>query len=216
MTFANKISIAAPLIFASLFVWAGDDVFGELALVAEYEKRALEVPNLSPGDKCPVSEGSNQIVSPAHDYIFGAGGYFFGSGPVYFTLAWKPADRSQGIFDVDRRMPRAPEGYWLKTPWIMNPAYEGNALVRGVRIGSDVPEQVVFRGPDPVGPAMILQSKDIAHWTNQTPRELQQKLGEKWGFWPTSMILPGPGCYAVQIDTEENSDLVVFEFSRPK
>jgi hypothetical protein len=31
-----------------------------------------------------------------------------------------------------------------------------------------------------------------------------------WSFWPTSMYLPGPGCYGVQIDTLQGTDTVVF------
>jgi hypothetical protein len=32
-----------------------------------------------------------------------------------------------------------------------------------------------------------------------------------WSFWPTSMWVPGPGCYGVQIDTLAGTDIVIFE-----
>jgi len=31
-----------------------------------------------------------------------------------------------------------------------------------------------------------------------------------WSFWPTSMYVPRPGCYGVQIDTPQGMYIVVF------
>ena len=77
------------------------------------------------------------------------------------------------------------------------------AVVRGARIGVAVADQILFRG---WGPALVLHSIDPSR-----SLEWERRVGAMWGFWPTSMILPGPGCYAIQIDTESKSDIVVFE-----
>ena len=47
-----------------------------------------------------MSVGSNEVVSSTHPYIFGAGGYFFGNGPVYVGLAWKPTDSAEAVFEL--------------------------------------------------------------------------------------------------------------------
>ena len=114
-----------------------------------YEERTLKLPQIALETKCPVSVGGNDIVSSAHQYIFGAGGYFFGAGLVYFALSWKPVDRAEGQFQLIDRMPRVANGYRLKTPWIMHPDYEGEALVRGARTGVAVADQILFSGPGP-------------------------------------------------------------------
>ena len=172
-----------------------------------YSDRPLRLPHIESETECPVSVGSNEVVSSTHPYIFGAGGYFFGNGPVYVGLAWKPTDSAEARFELVDRMPRVAGGYRLKTPWIMDPKYQGAALVRGARIGSAESGQILFQSPQATGPALVLRF--------QVPGTLvsaaQLEAGGHWGFWPTSIVIQGPGCYALQIDTELGSDIVVFE-----
>lgn len=66
-----------------------------------YIDRALNLPELDAHGKCPISIGDNNVVSSEHAYIFGAGGYFFGSGPVYLALSWKPGDRAEAWFELN-------------------------------------------------------------------------------------------------------------------
>lgn len=158
----------------------------------------MKLPEQAMGANCPVSVGANDVVSSEHQYVAGAGGFFFGRGPVYVGLNWKPRDREEAYFDLDR-VPIVPDGYRLKTAFIMDPAYDGEALVRGSGIGKSANREILFNGgPQANQPAMILRSGD-------------RKVDALWGFRPSSMILPEPGCYAIQIDTEMNSDIVVFE-----
>jgi hypothetical protein len=105
-------------------------------------------------------------------------------------------------------MPRVSQGYGLKTPWIMDPEYKGEALVRGARIDSAESDQILFHGPEGHGPALVLRFQNPG--TLVSPAQLRQ-VDTVWGFWPTGMVVPGPGCYALQIDTEAKSDIVVFE-----
>jgi hypothetical protein len=172
-----------------------------------YEERPMRLPQLGSKAECPVSVGSNTVVSSTHSYIFGAGGYFFGNGPVYLALAWKPADRAEARFELVDRIPRLQEGYRLKTPWIMDPEYQGVALVRGARLGTAESDRILFQGPLSIDPALVLRFQNPG--TLVSPEQLD--AGGRWGFWPTSMVLPGPGCYALQVDTELGSDIVTFE-----
>jgi hypothetical protein len=89
----------------------------------------------------------------------------------------------------------------------MDPEYQGAALVRGARIGSAESDLILFQGPQPTGSELVLRFQDPG--TLVSPAQFQ--AGGRWGFWPTSMVVPGPGCYALQIDTESSSDIVVFE-----
>lgn len=179
-----------------------------------YSSRPLKLPQIAPGAQCPVSIGSDDVVSSAHEYIFGAGGYFFGSGPVYVGLAWKPRNRAEARFELIEDMPRVSQGYRLKTPWVMEPEYEGELLVRGARIGPAGTRPILFRVPQqPVGPAMVLRSK--VPGTYVPPAQARQ-VDAVWGFWPTSMFIPEPGCYALQMDTKSKSDIVVFEVTQEK
>jgi hypothetical protein len=205
MTLSTTLSLTGLLtLIASI---SGAQTLADPGSESSYSYRPLRLPHIEFKSACPVSIGSNGLVPSTHPHIFGAGGYFFGKGPVYVGLGWKPADRAEARFELVERMPRVPQGYRLKTPWIMDPQYEGEVLVRGARIGSNIPAQVLFDGPQATGPALVLRSRNPGTFT--TPAQLE--AGQHWGFWPTSMIVPARGCYALQIDTESGSDIVVFE-----
>ena len=212
MTYKKQNSLTLALVVVAIATWAAQGMTAQDSPLSDYMTRPLTLPQLEPRAACPVSVGANDVVSSAHGYIFGAGGYFFGSGPVYIALAWKPSDRPAGYFDLDR-VPTVPEGFRLKTPWIMHPAYDGNALVRGAQIGTDTVREILFNGGPSFEPNLVLHSADRP----ETNSYLENgKIEVVWGWWPTNMILPEPGCYAVQIDTEKNSDIVVFEATPPE
>jgi len=207
VTYKKQNTLTLTFVAVAIATWAGQGVTAQDPSLQDYTKRPLTLPQLEPGASCPVTVGANDVVSSAHGYIFGAGGYFFGTGPVYIALAWKPRDRPEGFFDLDR-VPTAPEGYRLKTPWIMHPAYDGEALVRGSQIGKKKPREILFNGGPSFEPTLILRSADRSKSNSYLE---DGKIDVVWGWWPTSMVLPEPGCYAIQIDTKTNSDIVVFE-----
>ena len=180
-----------------------------------YIDRTLNLPTLDGNDECPIGTGDNNVVSSDHGYIFGAGGYFFGNGPVYLALSWKPWDRAEAYFELDPRT-LTPDGYRLKTPWIMHPDYDGQALIRGAQIGSDSPDEILFRESTQAARTtanMVLHSEVTG---TRVSAEQRSAVDATWGFWPSSMILPKSGCYAIQIDTEHGSDTVVFEATAPE
>ena len=205
MTSSTALGLTGPI--AALALIAVVQTSAAPASESGYSDRPLRLPHIESSTECPVSVGSNAVVSSTHPYIFGAGGYFFGNGPVYVGLAWKPADRAEARFELVDRMPRVSEGYRLKTPWIMDPKYQGAALVRGARIGSVESGRILFQGPEATGPELVLRFQ--VPGTLVSPAQLEE--GAHWGFWPASMVVQGPGCYVLQIDTELGSDFVVFE-----
>ena len=212
MTYKKRNTLTLALIIVAISTWAAQGMTAQDPPLSDYMDRPLKLPQIAPGTACPVSVGANNLVSSAHGYIFGAGGFFFGTGPVYVALAWKPRDRPEGYFDLDR-VPTVPEGYRLKTPWIMHPAYDGEALVRGARIATAAIREILFNGEPHFQPTLILRSADRP----KTNSYLEDgKIDAVWGWWPTNLVLPEPGCYAIQIDTESNSDIVVFEARPPE
>ena len=159
-------------------------------------QRPLELPSVSASDSCPVSIGHRDVV-PNEPYIFGAGGYWYGRGPVYFALSWKSSDVQEATFSLNP-IPFDGVLYRAKTPWVADAKYSGPILVRGRRLDSHEVLELAIDGERNWGP-------DLNNWIR--PRDVESA----WWFGPSSMFIPGPGCYAVQIDTAESTDVVVFE-----
>jgi hypothetical protein len=158
-------------------------------------QKALSLPIVREHEACPVNVGSRDRV-PSERHIFGAGGVWFGAGPVYFALSWKePAERS-AKFSLSQ-VPRDENGYRAKTPWVRQPSYSGPVLIRGRAL--DMSQKALKFAVDDSGPGTDLFLR---------PRSAMQPL---WTFWASSMWVPGPGCYGVQIDTLLGSEIVVFE-----
>ena len=168
--------------------------------VLPLNQRVLALPVLRPDEDCPVSKGSKEAV-PEERYIFGAGGLWFGRGPVYFGLSWHDDQGDDATFSLDP-VPYQNNAYSAKTPWVSTPRYAGPILVRGRQL--DVAEATNLRfSHEGFGPSEALQL------------DAQGGPGaDRWGFWPSSMLVPGPGCYGVQIDTLAGTDLVVFTATR--
>lgn len=210
----SPLNISSLLVIAAAVGSISSAVRSADAPISTYLERTLELPKLDAGEPCPVSVGDNQVVSSRHTYIFGAGGYFFGTGPVYLALSWKPRDRAEAFFSLDR-VPLIPEGYRLKTPWIMKPEYQGEALVRGAQIGVETRHKILFRETTQVQgvtETMVLRAGVRGTLISESQAGAVDAL---WGFWPSSMILPEAGCYAIQIDTEDKSDIIVIEAILP-
>ena len=207
----SSVAVASLCFFQVSGVAAADSVpSDEESHASMYSDRPLQLPELEVNDGCPVSAGATNVVSSEHQYIFGAGGYFFGTGPVYLALSWKPSDRADAYFDLDPRT-FTPAGYRLKTPWIMHPDHAGAALVRGARIDADTKSEVRFAESTQsqgITSNMLLRSDVTGTLVSESQKSAVDSV---WGFWPSHVILPEPGCYAVQIDTKEKSDIVVFE-----
>lgn len=159
------------------------------------EQRPLSLPRLRPNQPCPISTGRRNAV-PSEPQIFGGGGFWFGDGPVFLGLFWKDPEQSQAVFRLDP-IPRDRNAYRAKTGWAANPSFSGPILIRGHALDSgEAPLAFSANGrPDSV---LHLTAADLS-----SPRS--------WSFWPTSMWVPAPGCYGVQLDTLSGTDVVVFQ-----
>lgn len=155
------------------------------------DERALKLPLLRGGEPCPVSPGTIGTV-PAQSHIFG-GDPWYGRGPVYFnwTSAHSPGtDSARFMFagpPIENGLHRA------KTPWVASPSYAGPILIRAQSLDA---RRIPVRFDN-------LAERREMNAPNQ-PAPL-------WSFWASSLYIPGPGCYGVQIDTSAGTDVVIFE-----
>jgi hypothetical protein len=160
-------------------------------------ERALKLPTAAPGSPCPVSNGSREAV-PEAEYIFGSEGYWFGSGPVYLSLGWHDRRTPQAMFSLDGVS--FEEGYYqAKSPWVARPDYVGRIRVRGRQIDHPDAKTVLF------SEGGSRADEDLGFYS------YGGRGTSRWAFWPASLHVPGPGCYALQIDTEDLTDFIVFE-----
>jgi hypothetical protein len=158
-------------------------------------ERPVTLPVLKSGDSCPITVGKRGAV-PRQRHVFG-GDLWFGEGPVRFGLAWKASDDDEATFALER-VPVEGDAHRAKTPWIAVPSYAGPILVRGRAL--DGSSRVLRFDATGGGPRERLELA--------APRAPDPSL---WSFWPSSMWVPGQGCYGVQIDTLRASEVVVFE-----
>ena len=115
---------------------------------------------------------------------------------TYFTLGPGPAypvfGTRHGVAPLTAHE-RRDGAYWRKTLWATRPGYRGPVLVRGRRIG----------GPDNLRFAIGYRPT-----TELRLRPAPSRTG--WRYTPTATVIPKSGCYALQIDGNNFSRVVVF------
>lgn len=158
--------------------------------------RPLDLPTVAPGAACPRTPGGR----PNPDI-----GIALGSGPAYPVLGFE-----------GNHIPPAPKGvvplraedlkgnvYWHKTLWAVDPKYDGPVLIRGR--GIDPQRSLWFGLPSPTPGGSERKVREL-----QMPAE----QSKSWRYGPSITILPGPGCYAFQVDGTTFSNVTVFEAAR--
>jgi hypothetical protein len=157
-------------------------------------QRPLSLPVLRPGDRSPVTKGSRESV-PRAPYICCSGCFWFGKGPVYLALSFHDGGSDDATFSLNG-IPLENRAYRAKTPWVSKPDYSGPILIRGRRLDGKSGNQLRFSasGPKP-NDRLLLDSPSAG------------KEPTHWSFWPTSMYVPRPGCYGLQVDTLQGTDL---------
>jgi len=112
-----------------------------------------------------------------------------GSGPAYPVPGFEAGKRVVELTADERKG----GSYWQKTLWAVDPEYDARVLIRGRGIS---PPQKMGFGYD-----------------NRELRELEFHAQEtdRWRYGPSVTILPGPGCYAFQVDGTTFSEVIVFE-----
>jgi hypothetical protein len=161
------------------------------AAFSRLRRRHLNLPAIPAGERCPVS---NRTRNP------GPHTGYFGKGPVFFALTWSDPKGDEARFAL-QGVPYEERAYRAKTPWISRPDYTGPILIRGRRLDGGGADRLRFRLGHP---------KPTAELELESPARERADPSD-WSFWATSMFVPGPGCYGVRIDTNNGTDVVVFE-----
>jgi hypothetical protein len=149
---------------------------------------------------CPVSSGGRQIVPPS-PHIFGAGGVWFGDGPVYVNLAWKSDTLPPARFSFSQIPIYNGRPWPAKTPVVAEPSYAGAVTIRGRALDA-TSTPLRFRG----------DRGATDHLELQAPHD--RPSAADWSFWATGIIVPQAGCYELEIGTVRKSETIVFEASR--
>lgn len=147
--------------------------------------RPLHLPTVAPGAACPISP--RQTIARSTSGV--------GSGPIYpthvdpWSVPFPPPENSIAFgtgWSVD------------KTPLMRKKTFKGPFVVRGRRI--DGQGALGLSGPGGRRPFEALQFV-----AGRSAAEVAGLTG-----WPTMVWLSAPGCYALQIDGQTFSRVVVF------
>lgn len=152
--------------------------------------RALHLPHLAAGARCPVSHIDHRIAFVKR-YGVGPG---IGRGPAY------PIGLPDGVLHLAPAS-NFESANWAgqKVLWFVLPSYQGPVLIRGGRI--DGPGRVRFDRGD-IPPLRILITGSTAQPDIPVPKGVRNR--------PSYTRLRGPGCYAYQVDGTSFSRVVVF------
>ena len=146
--------------------------------------RPLRLPTLPPGSACPVTPA--RTVNPG---IAEAAG----DGPVYLV------DPHETIFFLFAQT--ANSQVWAAQDgviFLVRPGVEGDVLVRGHQV--DGPNDVRFgRGNEPDAELIF-----------KTPAQARLSTDNDWSVSFNTMRLRQSGCYAIQVDSETASSVIVF------
>ncbi len=165
----------------------------------------MTLPSVGERRACPNTTAT--FIDTGH-----ASGPFLGSGPVYPGLVTlgigTQAYDGQGSahFSHFGRL-----GPWdgIKTLWVISPSYDGSALVRGRQIDGTGDIRFSVEGFGSLG-SDTETAKGV-----EIGEELRLDVGSTtqtgWREFPTAILFKGAGCYGLQIDGEDFSNLVVFQ-----
>lgn len=156
--------------------------------------RPLRLPTMTDSGSCPWSE-PRSVEYPDHSLVLG-------DGPVHVLWSW-----GAGVPYSDQTVDPKLTGVNLLMLWLTTPEYTEPFLVRGSRMdGSDDLRfySIYDNGPETtmfdelrVGPEGIMT------------RVTETSTG--WRQYPAGVLLPTPGCYAMQIDGTTFSSAFVFQ-----
>lgn len=162
------------------------------------ENKPLNLPSVGAGGTCPVSQIRSAVV-PGRQYTLG-------NGPVYLVVsnATPTLQYVAAPFIGDTNSVLG----GTRSIWAINPDYQGPVLIRGQQLGGNNPLR--FNGglgqvnSNPQGTEPIL--KDL-HLNGQ------QAQNSSWASFVTFTRLQAPGCYGIQVDGQNFSEVIVFQAS---
>jgi hypothetical protein len=152
-------------------------------------RRPLHLPSVAPGAACPRTAGGRASPDVA---------IALGSGPAYPVLGFEgdhvpPSPKAVVPLYANERKGSL---YWHKTLWAVDPAYDGPVLIRGA--GIDPPQEMGFGYDNRELPELEFPAQET----------------DRWRYGPSFTILPGPGCYAFQVDGTNFSKVIAFQATR--
>jgi hypothetical protein len=158
--------------------------------------RPLDLPTVASGAPCPRTPGGRPSPEVA---------IALGSGPAYPVLGFEgnrvpPSPKAVVSLYANERKGNA---YWHKTLWAVAPDYDGPVLIRGA--GIDPPQALRFVEPSSTVGGSERDVREL---------EMRAERSDSWRYGPSLTILPGPGCYAFQVDGTNFSSVIVFEADR--
>jgi hypothetical protein len=162
---------------------------------ASLGQRPLQLPALPPDGVCPTSQGRVQALpAPAYPSSINV----LGRGPVFLEAAdTTDVATPSGMAHV---LPQQNGMYRIKGPWISRPEYPGPILVRGRKLdGSDK----VRCEYSPHG----YQSQEAMRL------DVSNNNGTNygWSFWPSGIVFSSLGCYGLQIDGLNFTDVIILK-----
>lgn len=148
--------------------------------------RPVNLPSAT-GGECPVTE--SQLLSPTQPIVLG-------TGPVYPTGLGSSATL---------RIAEVPAGgEWLGNYviWLAAPPFSGKVLIRGGRIDAEGALGFDYAPTVPVEPTSDKLEFDTER-TTQDP--------DGWWQWASYARMKEAGCYAFQVDTDDDTYTIVFK-----
>lgn len=153
---------------------------------------------LEAGGICPVTRVQSGVV-PGRQYALG-------NGPVYLVVTndSPTIQYSTAPFIGDTRS----ELGGARSIWEINPNYQGTVLIRGRQLGGSNPLR--FNGgldqvnSNPQGTEPLV---------NELRLNTQQAQNSSWASFVTLIRLQAPGCYGLQVDGQNFSEVIVFQAS---
>jgi len=168
-------------------------------------RRPLKLPRVTSSTACPKTSWQNAAkLDPAN---FEASWTYlaFGNGPTYPILY--AVDPKDAVLHYGRYGGGTPIDGWFedKVLWIGSPQYRGPTLVRGRQVDGSGELHFAEGGPGSLSGWNLPELKISPD--NQPPAD----SSSVWLHFPSAVLLPGPGCYALQLDTVNSSQFIIFQ-----
>ena len=179
---------ATYVITAGCYAWQVDGRgFTELITF-----HSLDLQRLPAGSPCPISP---QQVANNLSSEFGLGPAV-GSGPIYALMG----EMQGGVLKYSQSYSQShyKDGWaYSKVLWMAKPGVIGGVLVRGQQIDGAI------EAAGWIGFGMGDVPDITLHW------DVASQTG--WASLPSEIRIRAPGCYAVQVDSQGKSEVIVFQ-----